>query len=144
MKVIFLILISLSSILNAGNFSRSNGVVSDSTTKLEWQDDYSDNNNSIKNTTWQIAINYCENLTLNAQSDWRLPNKNELLSIVDYSKNSPSVNEVFTNTSNDDYWSSTTYQSYHYNAWIVKFDYGYTEHKGKDYSHSVRCVRAGQ
>ena len=144
MKVIFLILISLSSILNAGNFNRSNGVVSDSSTNLEWQDDYSDNSNSIKQTTWQSAIDYCENLTLNAQNDWRLPNKNELLSIADYTKSNPSIAEQFTNTSNNYYWSSTTHQSDHTNAWIVNFGYGYTGHHNKYNSGYVRCVRAGQ
>ena len=145
MKVIFLILIGLSSLVDAGGLNRSNGVVSDSSTNLEWQDDYSDNDNTIKQTTWQNAIDYCENLTLNAQNDWRLPNKNELLSIVDYSKSSPSMAEQFTNTSNSYYWwSSTTPQSYHTKAWLVGFDYGYTDYHSKYVSYYVRCVRAGQ
>ena len=145
MKVIFLILIGLSSLVDAGSLNSSNGVVSDNSTNLEWQDDYSDNNNTIKQTTWQNAIDYCESLTLNAQNDWRLPNKNELLSIVDYSKSNPSIAEQFTNTSNDYYWSSTTPQSFHNHAWVVYFGYGYTTRNANKYdSNYVRCVRAGQ
>jgi len=145
MRVTFLILISLSSIVNAGSFSRSNGVVSDATTNLEWQDDYSDNNNSIKKTTWQNAIDYCENLTLNTQNDWRLPTKNELISILDYNKNNPSINEKFKNTpSNDSYWSSTTIQFYHSGAWIVYFGHGNTDRAQKKASYYVRCVRRGK
>ena len=144
MKTILLILIGLSSLVNAGVLSRSNGVVSDSSSNLEWQDAYSDNNNSIKDTTWQSAIDYCENLSLNGQNDWRLPNKNELLSIVDYTKSSPSIAEQFTNTSNNYYWSSTTPRIGRDRALIVYFDYGNTLDDYKYNSGYVRCVRAGQ
>ena len=145
MRVIFLILIGLSSIIYAGTFNRSNGVVSDSNTNLEWQDDYSDNNNSIKITIWQSAIDYCENLTLNTQNDWRLPTKNELLSIVDYTKNNPSIAKQFKNTSTtDSYWSSTTIEFSHSGAWIVYFGHGNTDRARKASSYYVRCVRAGK
>jgi hypothetical protein len=140
MKVILLILIGLSSLVDAGGLSRSNGVVSDNTTNLKWQDDY------IKHTTWQSAIDYCENLTLNGQDDWRLPNKNELLSIVDYTKSKPSINEIFVKkTVAGYYWSSTTTNhSDHGTAWVVYFGYGYTDTRVKNGSHDVRCVRSQQ
>jgi hypothetical protein len=148
MKVILLILIGLSSLVDAGGLSRSNGVVSDNTTNLKWQDDYSDNSNNIKHTTWQSAIDYCENLTLNGQNDWRLPNKNELLSIVDYTKSKPSINEIFVKkTVAGYYWSSTTTTNHsdHGTAWwVVYFGYGYTDTGVKNGSHDVRCVRSRQ
>jgi len=147
-KVILLILIGFSSFVDAGgiagNFSRSNGVVSDSSTNLEWQDDYSDNNNSIKETTWQSAIDYCENLSLDAKSDWRLPNINELTSLVDDTKDNPSMNEVFQNTNTNAYWSSTSYSDDNVYAWIVYFSSGNQNYSTKDNNAYVRCVRAGQ
>lgn len=36
--------------------------------------------------TWEQALTYCENLVLGVYSDWRLPNRNELQSLVDYSR----------------------------------------------------------
>ena len=144
MRVIFLILIGLSSVINAGGFSRSNGVVSDSATNLEWQDDYSDNNNSIKQTTWQSAIDYCEALTLDAKSDWRLPNLNELASLVNDTKFNPSINTVFQNTYSNNYWSSTSHSNSNAYAWIVNFYSGNQFNYGKNDNYSVRCVRAGQ
>ena len=153
MKVIFLILIGFSIFIDAGSiagsFSRSNGVVSDSSTNLEWQDDYSDNNNSIKQTSWQSAIDYCENLNLDGKSDWRLPNINELTSLVDDTKDNPSLNEMFQNIYSSYYWSSTSNSNTNESSWIVDFTSGIQYNNGefegsKGTTHYVRCVRAGQ
>jgi len=144
MRAILLILIGLSSIVDADGFSRSNGVVNDASTNLEWQDDYSDNSNSIKNTTWQSAIDYCETLTLDGKSDWRLPNLNELTSLVDDTKYNPAINEVFQNTDSNDYWSSTSYSNNNEDAWIVYFYSGSQYSRNKYVNYYVRCVRAGQ
>jgi len=121
-------------------FSRANDIVTDSSTKLQWQDDAVGSS-----MTWDSAIDYCENtLTLGGYEDWRLPNKNELSSIVDYATFNPSINTQFQNTASNDYWSSTTYASYTSLAWFVYFNYGYTNYNVKDDSLYVRCVRAGQ
>ena len=144
MRVIFLILIGLSSVINAGNFSRNSGIVSDNAANLEWQDDYSDNNNSIKQTTWQSAIDYCEALTLDAKSDWRLPNLNELISLVDDTKFNPSINMVFQNTNSKYYWSSTSLSYLHDGSWIIRFYSGGQRYDIKNANNYVRCVRVGQ
>ena len=62
----------------ANRYTRSEGIVTDRKTGLQWQDSYSDNNNILKSATWTEAIKYCEDLTLGEYSDWRLPNFNEL------------------------------------------------------------------
>jgi len=142
MRIIFLIIIGVSSLM-AGNFTRNaNGVVTDSRTNLEWQDDYS---NNIKEATWQSAIDYCENLNLDANSDWRLPNLNELTSLVDDTKYTPAINPTFVNT-NSNYWSSTSVVNNSNDAWVVYFDYGNQGNDGNkdNNSYYVRCVRAGQ
>jgi len=124
MRAILLIVIGFSIFVDAGDFSRINGVVTDARTNLEWQDDYSDNNNTIKEATWQGAIDYCEALILDGKSDWRLPNLNELTSLVDDTKYNPILNEVFQNTNSNTYWSSTSKSSYNANAWFVYFSIG--------------------
>ncbi len=148
MKKNILISILVSSCIITSAFSqlsKSNGVVTDSSTTLQWQDDYSNNENLIKITTWSEAISYCEDLALDDKNDWRLPNKNELLSLVDYSKVSPAIiGDIFENTSSDYYWSSTTYASGTSNAWYVAFYTGYTYYNDKTGTVYVRCVRAGQ
>jgi len=144
MRTILLIIIGVSSLM-AGNFSRNaNGVVSDSRTNLEWQDNYSDNGNNIKQTTWQSAIDYCENLNLDGNSDWRLPNLNELTSLVDDTQYIPAIDGLFQNSSSNYYWSSTTVAGTNDSAWIVYFAYGIQRSDPKATNDYVRCVRAGQ
>ena len=73
-------------------------------------------------------MTYCENLTLPAggYSDWRLPNRNELQSIVDYSRYNPAIDTTyFPGTVASYYWSSTTYAYSTSIAWNVYFGYGY-------------------
>ncbi len=130
--------------LAPSSLSRSGTIVTDSTTGLQWQDNWSA---SAGTGTWTEAINYCENtLELGGHNDWRLPNQNELLSIVDYSRSVIAIDiSVFVNVRLDKYWSSTTYDSIPSEAWRVDFRSGYTSSNNKsDDSHYTRCVRGGQ
>ena len=137
MRTILLIMIGFS--LLQADFIRTGDVVKDTVSKLEWQD------NAIGSpTTWQGAIDRCESLTLDGHSDWRLPNINELKSIIDRSKSNPAIVQGFKNTSSSSYWSSTTDEYYKDGAWVVYFDYGYVGNDGKDGGDYVRCVRDGQ
>jgi len=110
--------------------------VQDLTTSLEWQD------NETVSKSWRDAINYCENLTLGGYNDWRLPNINELNSIINKSSYNPAISSIFLYIVPSHYWSSTTKVSNKNRAWSVLFD------DGKDYmgtkslgSGYVRCVR---
>lgn len=88
-------------------------------------------------------------------TDWRIPNVNELLSIVNYQNNEPAVDPVFntacaasctvTSCSCTMWytWSSTTLQSNPSNAWFVYFGWGGADAYGKNQPSSVRAVRGG-
>jgi hypothetical protein len=131
----------LTGILYSADLSRdSNGIVTDISTNLQWQDDIS----SVQKK-WSEAINYCENLSLGGQNDWRLPNKNELISIVDYAKYGSAIKEnIFQNITSSDYWSSSSYASNSSDAWGVYFNYGNVLNYNKIDSYYVRCVRDRQ
>ncbi len=133
--------------LEDSTFSRSNGIVTDSATGLQWQDDF-DNNPSEEDEqypyigSWNDALAYCENLTDLGYSDWRLPNINELHSIVDGTTAEPSIDPVFIQAGRNWYWSSTTYASDTSHVWAIEFNMGLDEILPKTANApNVRCVR---
>ncbi len=137
MKKKLLIILCLSTLIWA-EFTKDGDIITDSKTTLQWQDDTTDTT-----MTWIAAIEYCENLSLGGNIDWRLPSLNELTSLVDDSRYNPSISAVFQNTVSDYYWSSTTLSRKSSQAWNVEFQDGYQYFYAKEDSSFVRCVRAG-
>jgi Protein of unknown function (DUF1566) len=126
--------------LHASYVDIGNGTVIDISTGLMWQQATPANT-----MTWQQALAYCEGLSLGGYTDWRLPTKNELISLVDYSHYSPTIDpDYFPGTAASWYWSSTTYAGSTYDAWFVHFDAGGVHDYGKGGSNYVRAVRGGQ
>lgn len=117
------------------------GTVMDNNTGLMWQ-----KQDDGTTRAWATAGAYCEGLTLGGHSDWRLPTKKELITIVDYSVPSPgpTINPIFKNTKSSYYWASTTYDGNTGNAWSVNFYYGYINYGNKGNALYTRCVRGGQ
>ncbi len=143
MKKILFSTIGLTGLVFA-NFAKIGNIVTDSQTGLQWQDNTEASTVTEKN--WVEAIKYCENLTLDGYSDWRLPNVNELKSIIDRSKKDPAIVDGFTNVKSGYYWSSTTTITHKRTAWYVDFNIGYINNDGNkaNVDYYVRCVRAGQ
>jgi hypothetical protein len=140
MQKILFTLMAIGTLLNA-DFTRSGDIVTDNTTKLQWQDNVAAGSTSTK-TTWETALNRCEALILSGYRDWRLPNIRELKSITDRSKDVPAIYSTFQNIASDYYWSSTSYAGGAGSGWIVDFRDGLTDSNGKDSpSGYVRCVR---
>ena len=121
-------------------------IIYDSTTGLIWQQTYE------TSKTWQEAIKYCEDLTYAGKNDWRLPNKNELASLLDYDKSSSPYSD-FPNMPKKWFWSSTTSNesnkipiAWHTNFGNTDKIYGTnTESKSgstSTSSNAVRCVRS--
>lgn len=135
------------SLLGAPYTDNGNGTVTDSVTNLLWQKCSAGQGTTLGNCstgnvssyTWPNAITYCEGLTLGGRSDWRLPNINELRSIVDYGK-STNYSTSFPNTQSNDYWSSSTYTRSTSNAWGVSFSFRSVNFGSKTNGYYVRCV----
>ena len=92
--------------------------------------------------TWAEAKKYTKSLTLAGYSDWRLPTKEELMSIV-VKGPAPAIDtETFPNTPSEFFWSSSPYASYATGyAWGVDFDFGDTDGSDTTYGFRVRCAR---
>jgi hypothetical protein len=77
------------------------------------------------------------------KTNWRVPTKDELVSLVDYSKTSAPVINItyFTpNTLAGSYWSSTSYAAGTTGAWGVSFVNGTVSVTAKSTNVYVRCV----
>ena len=78
-------------------------------------------------------------------TDWRVPDIEELLSIVDYSRHNPSIDaDYFPKTKGSSYWSASPYASNKDYAWRIYFGDGYDDGRIGTYNFYVRLVRVGQ
>jgi hypothetical protein len=123
------------------------GTMTDNLTGLMWTKDANLPNDYM---TWQEALDYANNLTLAGYSDWRLPNVNELESLINANEDDTAAwlnAQGFTNVQANGYWSSTTYAGYPDYAWFIYMWYGAVSADVKSdgyYDDYVWPVRAGQ
>ena len=118
--------------VSAGTYSTvtENGgeMIRDLSTDLFWQKE------PVKKATWKEALSYCEGLEYAGHTDWRLPNKNELLSLVDYSKTAAEAEEEggeeetsalssFPGMAADVFWTSTP-APVDYDVWVLSMQGG--------------------
>lgn len=114
------------------------GTVADGETLLVWQKE-----TAPERITWPEAQLYIQQLNeanFAGQSDWRLPNNEELLTLILPVENSRRlfVDPIFGNQRC--YWSATTRD--HHEACYVDFYYGGVYRFPENYvNHSVRAVR---
>ncbi len=128
----------------------TDSTISDNATGLMWKkcsEGQSDTDCSADSATgldWTTALSTCEADTTAGHSDWRLPNRIELLSIVSLATVNPAIDTTFfPNTQSGFYWSSSTYQypGFEVIAWGVDFNDGYSGADDKSNGYYVRCVR---
>ena len=89
-------------------------------------------------SNWSTANSNCNNSTKEGKSDWRLPTKDELLTMYN---NKAALQGVsgFTAFVSSYYWSSTVNSSGGH--WVVGFSSGGTYYSDDTSSRYVRCVR---
>jgi hypothetical protein len=103
-KIIFFI--SLCTYLNAQMLKQSEFTIKDEKTNLLWQD--TKEVNSVKRD-FEEAQKYCQNLELDGQKGWEIPNFLELFSIVDTKSYNPTLDKEFKYFISDNYWSNKTF-----------------------------------
>ncbi|NWH05512.1 DUF1566 domain-containing protein [Desulfobacter latus] len=115
------------------------GTVTDLNTGLMWQQEDDDTRR-----TWQDAVDYCDALVFAGYSDWHLPTRRELFSIVNLGRYDPAIDtDYFPGCNSSYYWSGSMYASNSSDAWDVYFNHGYVYHYARTHNFYVRCVRSG-
>jgi len=97
--------------------------------------------------TWQQSLDYANDVNICGFSDWRLANRKELRSLVNYglANNVVTLNtQGFSNVQVHHYWSSSSYAGSAANAWSVYMDDGDVDAGSKSIGYYVWPVRAGQ
>ena len=114
--------------------------VTDTRTGLMWQKEYA------TDKTWQQALAYCQSLNTGTEpyagyTGWRLPNKNELASLLDPGRSGTPYSK-FPDMPSNVFWSSSTNDGSENDGWVVNFNSGVVGHNGsKSREYKVRCVR---
>lgn len=82
----------------------NDGTVTENVTQRMWQQSIDYNRRK-----WEDSLQYCENLDYAGYKDWRLPNFKEMISIGDFNKFNPSIDEEYFPNTPVKYlfWSST-------------------------------------
>jgi len=123
----------------------NDGTITDTGTGLMWQQDTA----PAPANTWEQALDYVAGMNAGTYenygyTDWRLPDRNELQSIAEYSLYNPAIDPLFS-TELAGYWSSTTKAEGASFAWNVNFISGGIYHNvDKASNNYVRAVRGGQ
>ncbi len=144
------------------------GTIKDNLTGLIWLR----NAWCVGDLTWRNALDFIKNLNQgfiinpldcgdtsgrrgSHQTDWRLPNLRELMSLMDFAFSSPAVsnaartgsatlNDPFTNLQQTVYWTSTTSDANKNTAWLIDVTDGGSFVDFKSEWHPVMAVRGGR
>lgn len=133
------------------NWENGLKMVFDNNTGLYWEvksPELGDANFCEDTYTWEDAQNvYVKKLNdekYGGFNDWRIPNKDELRSIINYSLTNPAVDtDYFENCKTDDYWTSVTYEMQPYFGWVLFLGLGSGIAKSKNARRYVIAVRGG-
>jgi hypothetical protein len=128
------------------------GTVSDVTTGLMWMrcslgQEWNGKTCSGKAVIlpWANALKAAADFNFAGYTDWRLPNKNELESIVEDRCFAPAINSnIFPGTPSAYFWSSSPYAPVAEGSWSVDFGYGAVNASVKSGSIHTRLVRDGE
>ncbi|MBF0614930.1 MAG: DUF1566 domain-containing protein [Magnetococcales bacterium] len=105
--------------------------------------------------SWDEALTKISDLNVGAATcdgytgtdrDWRLPNRFELQSLIDYSRGNPALpaSHPFSGVQSNYYWLSTTWAGSTGSAWIIHLEDGHGSSRDKTYTNYVWPVRGGQ
>ena len=150
--VMFVLFCNNVSVILAEFHDNDDGTVIDTATGLIWQkcsmgqtwDDSNGCSGSVAIYTWQAAQLACRHSSWAGYDNWRLPEQNELQSIVDGGRYDPAIDQTFfPNTLSSCYWSSSLYSYIDNYAWLINFYNGDDSYVSRiSNNFYVRAVRS--
>jgi hypothetical protein len=120
------------------------GTLTDSTTNLSWQKcDMGQTVKTCEGTsatyTYTNGVTACTNFNLGGKV-WRVPTLQELSTLVDLGRSSPSLPSNFSRATSGTFWSNSTYSRDTSQVWTISFDTGSISTTSKTSSAYLRCV----
>jgi|GEM_PF-2202367 len=102
-------------------------------------------NNPASYCNTEAFVNRVNKVGLCGHTDWSIPHREVLLSIVDYSRQQPAIDiNYFPNNIGGWYWSSSPSANNSNNAWLVSFYLGGILSTPRDSARRIQLVRGGQ
>jgi tetratricopeptide (TPR) repeat protein len=120
-------------------FSKDGATVLDTKTGLIWARNA---NIAGRGMNWQEAMNYVQGLDVGGQRNWRLPNKDELVTLIQAGGVPQLVTIGFSNVEPNVYWSSFTSTEAPGSAWGASTVMGYMALFNKTFAFFVWPVRS--
>jgi len=110
-------------------------IVKDEVTGLIWQKNY------VGYKTWEQTLRYCESVDYAGQTDWRLPDIHQLVSLRTLGRIDPAT--YFPDMPSEKFWSSTPTKNSMTDSRILFIDFQSGKISGgvTPYQYFVRCVR---
>lgn len=136
----------------AERFVIGEGTVTDTTTGLMWKrcaegfqwngETCDEDSATPQGYSWSEALAVPSEQTFAGFSDWRLPNKIELASIVEYQCFEPAIDEaIFPGTPVNRFWSNSPNNFNISFVWTINFARGEHTNARKDEALAIRLVR---
>ncbi|MFC1831995.1 DUF1566 domain-containing protein [Thermodesulfobacteriota bacterium] len=109
-----------------------------------------------KKVDWEEGVKICENIEIGRKKGWRLPTRDELITILDTSQSEPALPEGHPFLNIDDlatasgrpagyhYWTSTAYKDDSERVWMVSLSVGKVQDALKLMDETVWPVRDGE
>ena len=147
-KLLIVALLTASTMVMAGNYSRANNMVTDHDTGLQWQDtpytaaEKTAYNSRTKESGRVVKWNNAKGVCTKLGNGWRLASIKELLTIVDTGYFNPAIDPIFQSALPLGFWSATPSTTTVGAAQGVGFASGKVHNCGMNGpAKFVRCVR---
>jgi hypothetical protein len=87
------------------------------------------------------AEKWCEKQTAGGFTDWKLPLRAEMITLIDDTKEDPAADPILNLKTDDFYWTRSEKVGNSGGAWVVGFSGGYVGWSSRDNYYYVRAVR---